>query len=60
MQAIRNGMGPGKQREGVIVKPIIESYLRSGKRVVFKHKNEIFWEIKTKRSLGENSNSHQT
>ena len=53
VQAIRNGMGPGKQREGVIVKPIIESYLRTGKRAVFKHKNEIFWEIKTKRSLGE-------
>lgn len=52
VQAIRNGMGPGKQREGVVVKPIIESYLSSGKRAIFKHKNKIFWEMTTARPLG--------
>lgn len=52
-QSIRNGMGPGKNREGVVVKPVIESNMPNGKRAIFKHKNAEFWEIKTRRPLGE-------
>lgn len=52
-QAVRNGVGHEKQREGVVVKPIVESYLDSGRRAVFKHKNKIFWEITIARPLGE-------
>lgn len=53
VQAIRNGMGSDKNREGVVVKPIVESTMPNGKRAIFKHKNAEFWEIQTRRPLGE-------
>nr|AEX63163.1 hypothetical protein mv_R961 [Moumouvirus Monve] len=53
IQAIRNGIGSGKPREGVVVRPIIESVFSNGQRVITKHKNAEFWEIKTRRPLGE-------
>ncbi|AGC01678.1 RNA ligase 2 [Acanthamoeba polyphaga moumouvirus] len=53
IQAIRNGLGSGKPREGVVVRPIIESVFSNGQRAITKHKNAEFWEIKTRRPLGE-------
>ena len=53
VQAIRNGVGPGKNREGVVVRPLVESKFPNGKRIILKHKNAEFWEIKTRRPLGE-------
>ena len=53
VQAVRNGMGHGKPREGVVIRPIKESIMPDGKRAIFKHKNAEFWEIKTRRPLGE-------
>jgi len=51
-QAIRNGMDHGKPREGIVVKPINELYV-DNKRMIFKHKNAEFWEIKSARPLGQ-------
>ena len=45
VQAIRNGCGPGKIREGVILKPLIEVTLNNGSRV--KHKRPEFRETKS-------------
>ncbi|AGF85627.1 ligase 2 [Moumouvirus goulette] len=53
IQAIRNGIGSGKPREGVVIRPIIESILPNGQRAIMKHKNAEFWEIKSRRPLGE-------
>jgi len=38
VQAVRNGMGSGKMREGVVLRPPIEVTLNNGKRVIAKHK----------------------
>lgn len=48
-QAIRNGCGVGKLREGVILKPIIELTTNNGGRVIAKHKRDEFKETKTPR-----------
>ena len=53
VQAIRNGIGEGKPREGVVVRPINECILENGQRAITKHKNAAFWEIKSRRPLGE-------
>lgn len=51
LQAIRNGMGGGHPREGIVVKPLIESTFKNGHRAISKHKSNAFWEIKTPRPL---------
>ncbi len=48
-QAIRNGCGEGKMREGVILKPLIELTTNNGERVISKHKRDEFKETKTPR-----------
>ena len=47
VQAIRNGCGLGKIREGVILKPLIEVTLNNGSRVICKHKRPEFRETKS-------------
>jgi hypothetical protein len=56
VQAEKNGMGINKLREGVVVKPFIESFIENdslctitmnnGTRPIFKHKCGPFWETK--------------
>ncbi|BCS82761.1 ligase 2 [Cotonvirus japonicus] len=53
VQAVRNGLGSDRPREGVVVRPITESVMANGDRAIGKHKNADFWEIKTRRPLGE-------
>ena len=53
IQAIRNGMGPGKHREGIVVRPLDETYDSLDRRMIFKHKNQEFCEVKSTRPLGE-------
>lgn len=53
VQAEKNGCGNDKHREGVVVRPLIESTFEDGKRAIAKHKNAFFWEITTRRPLGE-------
>lgn len=50
VQAVRNGMGPGHMREGVVLRPIFESVVR-GHRVVCKHKRDEFGETRTPREV---------
>jgi hypothetical protein len=53
VQAVRNGMGHDIMPEGIVVRPISEAKFEDGKRVIAKYKNEKFWEIKSRRPLGE-------
>lgn len=50
-QAIRNGCGPGKMREGVVLRPLIELTKNNGSRLICKHKREEFRETKTARPV---------
>jgi hypothetical protein len=50
-QAIRNGMGPGHKREGVVLRPLIEVYKNNGARIIAKHKRTDFSETKNTRPL---------
>ena len=46
VQAVRNGMGTGHMREGVVLRPLIELTKNNGKRIIVKHKREEFAERK--------------
>lgn len=50
-QAIRNGVGYDKLREGVVLRPLVELIKSNGKRVISKHKRDEFMETKTKREV---------
>jgi len=52
VQAIRNGMGPGHKREGVVLRPPFECTLNNGERLIAKHKRDDFRETKTPRVVG--------
>ena len=45
-QGIRNGCGPGHPSEGIVIRPTIECYTNSGKRVICKHKKPEFRETR--------------
>jgi len=51
VQAIRNGMGPGHIREGIVLRPLFEVKKNSGERVIAKHKRPEFTETMTKREV---------
>jgi hypothetical protein len=51
VQAIRNGCGFGKLREGVVLRPLTECRLNNGQRVIYKHKRDEFMETKTSRKV---------
>jgi len=44
VQAIRNGIGIGKMREGVVLRPLIEVIKNNGERIIAKHKRDEFSE----------------
>ena len=44
--AIRKGMGEGKKREGVVLRPLMELTKNNGGRILAKHKNDEFSERK--------------
>lgn len=50
-QAIRNGCGEGKLREGVVLRPLFEFRQPNGDRVMAKHKRDEFKETKTPREV---------
>ncbi|MEN7973769.1 MAG: RNA ligase family protein [Verrucomicrobiota bacterium] len=50
-QAIRNGMGAGHKREGVVLRPPYEVTLNNGARLIAKHKRDDFRETRTPRHL---------
>jgi hypothetical protein len=49
--AIRRGMGAGKKREGVVVRPVLEFLDHRGNRVMAKHKRDDFRETRTPREV---------
>ena len=44
VQAVRNGMGEGHMREGVVLRPLIELIHPNGGRIISKHKRKEFEE----------------
>jgi hypothetical protein len=53
IQAIRNGMGEGKKREGVVLRPIVELRINNGDRVICKYKPDEQMETKSKREVSD-------
>ena len=53
VQAVKNGMGEGHKREGIVLRPMIELTKNNGERIIAKHKREDFQETKTRRNLDE-------
>lgn len=51
VQAVRNGMGEGHMREGVVLRPLIEVTCNNGDRIIAKHKRPEFSEISTPREV---------
>jgi hypothetical protein len=51
IQAVRNGCGFGKLREGVVLRPLVECRLNHGERLIVKHKRDEFMETKTPREV---------
>lgn len=51
VQAIRNGMGTGHKREGVILRPLIELTTNNGERIICKHKRDEFMETNSPREV---------
>jgi hypothetical protein len=51
VQAVRNGIGEGKKREGVVLRPLVEFTRNDGERVMSKHKGDDFKETKTPRQV---------
>ncbi len=47
VQAIRNGVGAGKKREGVVLRPLIEVTTNNDHRVIVKHKRDDYAERAT-------------
>jgi hypothetical protein len=52
-QAIRNGCGNDKLREGVVLRPPFEVRDNSGERIMAKHKREEFRETRTPRKVAD-------
>lgn len=53
VQAVRNGMGTGHKREGVVLRPLIELTKNNGERVCAKHKIKAFCETATERKVDD-------
>jgi hypothetical protein len=51
VQAVRNGMGPGHKREGIVLRPLQEFVDNRGERVLAKHKRDEFKETATPREV---------
>ena len=52
VQAVRNGCGEGKIREGIVCRPLVESVLSNGDRAICKHINGPYRETMNKRPIG--------
>jgi len=53
VQAIRNGCGIDKMREGIVLRPLHECCDHKGERIITKHKRDEFRETKSKRKFSE-------
>ena len=53
VQAIRNGVGDDKPREGVVLRPPIEVIKNNGQRIIAKHKRDDFSERATPQKIDD-------
>lgn len=53
VQAIKNGVGEGKKREGIVLRPLVELKYNNGGRIIAKYKRDDFQETKTPRPVKE-------
>ena len=51
VQAMRNGCGDDKKREGIVIRPIEEMTMNNGRRIIAKHKNDDYKETATPREV---------
>lgn len=51
VQAVRNGMGYGLKREGIVLRPLLEMKTNNGERVITKYKPDEQMETKSKREV---------
>jgi len=51
VQAVRNGMGDNKLREGIVLRPLLELTKNNGGRIISKHKGEAFQETMKPRAV---------
>ena len=51
VQAVRNGVGEGLPREGIVIRPLLELTQNNGDRVIAKYKGEAFRETKRPRPV---------
>lgn len=51
VQAVRNDCGEGKQREGIVLRPLIELTKNNGSRIIVKHKGDNFRETASPRPI---------
>lgn len=51
VQAVRNGMGEGHMREGIVLRPLVELKKNNGERIISKHKRDEFRETETVRKV---------
>jgi len=51
VQAQRNGCGDDKEREGIVLRPLVEMRINNGERVIAKYKPDKQMETKTKRKV---------
>jgi len=51
VQAVRNGIGEPKTKEGLVLRPLIELKKNNGSRIISKHKNDEFKETSTSRKV---------
>lgn len=52
-QSAKNGISEKRQREGIVLRPLMEVTKNNGQRIIAKYKNDDFGETKTKRSLAD-------
>ena len=53
VQAIKNGLGAGHMREGIVLRTLDEYIKNNGRRVIAKHKRAEFRETTTQHNVGE-------
>ena len=53
-QAVKCGITEPREREGIVLRPLIELKKNNGSRIIVKHKNESFSEVRTPREIDPN------
>jgi len=60
VQALRNGMGAGHLREGIVLRPLVEVRMNNGERIIAKHKSDAFAERLHQPKIGKEPTEQMT